>query len=115
LSLPPILALSGQQRQSADIAWAARTLACGRHVNFSDIHPSWRFGVDPRTAPHQVPPTASDADDARRSGDGSIDVEFYKARAWAIRCAAQVRFAQTLRRRVRLVLKRAHEFFRGRR
>src|SRR5713101_29459 len=30
--------------------------------------------------PHQALPTAADSDDVRRSGDGSIDVEFYKAR-----------------------------------
>jgi hypothetical protein len=46
----------------------------------------------------------------RRCDDGSIDVEFYKAHAYAIRRAAQVRFAQALRRQARLVLRRAYEF-----
>src|SRR5258708_24946210 len=51
--------------------------------------------------PRQVLPDAADSDDVRRSGDGAIDVEFYKARAYAIRRAAQMRFAQALRRRAR--------------
>jgi hypothetical protein len=63
--------------------------------------------------PRQVLPTAPDADDVRRSDDGAIDVEFYKARAYAIRRDAQVRFAQALRRRARFVLKCAREFIRG--
>jgi hypothetical protein len=44
--------------------------------------------------PRQVLPDAAGSNDVRRSGDGAIDVEFYKARAYAIRRAAQVRFAQ---------------------
>src|SRR5260370_5261875 len=60
--------------------------------------------------PRQVLPDAADSDDVRRSGDGAIDVEFYKARAYAIRRAAQMRFAQALIRRARSVLKRMYAF-----
>jgi hypothetical protein len=59
-------------------------------------------------------PAAADRDDVRRCDDGSIDVEFYKANAYAIRRATLVRFAQALRRRIRFVLRRAYEFTRGR-
>jgi hypothetical protein len=47
-------------------------------------------------ATRQAFPAAADRDDVRRCDDGSIDVEFYKARAYAIRRAVQVRFAQAL-------------------
>jgi hypothetical protein len=60
-------------------------------------------------------PAAADRDNVRRCDDGSIDVEFYKARAYAIRRATQVRFVQALRRRVRFGLRRAYEFISGRR
>ena len=60
--------------------------------------------------PRQVLPDAAGSNDVRRSGDGAIDVEFYKARAYAIRRAAQVRFAQALRRRARSMLRSAYEF-----
>jgi len=57
----------------------------------------------------QARPAAADADDIRRSADGSIDVEFYKARAYAIRRATKVRFMRLLRRRAHTALKRAYE------
>src|SRR5258708_17728196 len=60
--------------------------------------------------PRQVVPDGADWDDVRRSGDGAIDVEFYKARAYAIRRAAEMRFAEVLRRRARSVLKRMYAF-----
>jgi hypothetical protein len=65
-------------------------------------------------ATRQAFPTAADCDDVRRCDDGSIDVEFYKARAYAIRRAVYLRFAQALRRRMRFVLRRAYEFICGR-
>jgi hypothetical protein len=65
-------------------------------------------------ATRQVFPTAADPEEVRRCDDGSIDVEFYKAYAYAIRRAALVRFAQALRRRGRFGLRRAYEFICGR-
>jgi hypothetical protein len=65
-------------------------------------------------ATRQTFPAAADHDDVRRCDDGSIDVEFYKAHAYAIRRATLVRFAQALRRRIRFVLRRAYEFLCGR-
>src|SRR5260221_14060707 len=59
--------------------------------------------------PRQALPTAADSDDVRRCGDGWIDVEFYKAREYAIRCAAQVRIGQAPSRRARSVLGCAYE------
>jgi hypothetical protein len=66
-------------------------------------------------ATRQIFPAVADQDNVRRCDDGSIDVEFYKARAYAIRRAALVRFAQALRRRARFGLRRAYEFISGRR
>ena len=65
-------------------------------------------------ATRQTFPAAADQDNVRRCDDGSIDLEFYKARAYAIRRAALVRFAQALRRRARFGLRRAYEFICGR-
>src|SRR5215813_13654175 len=75
-----------------------------------------RYAAEPadRTT-RQIFPAAADQDNARRCDDGSIDVEFYKARAYAIRRAAYVRFAQALSRRARFGLRRAYEFICGRR
>jgi len=74
-----------------------------------------RYAAEPavRTT-RQIFPVAADQD-ARRCDDGSIDVEFYKARAYAIRRAAYVLFAQALRRRARFGLRRVCEFINGRR
>jgi hypothetical protein len=58
-------------------------------------------------------PTTADPDDVRRCNDGSIDVEFYKAYACAIRRAALLQFAQALTRRARFVLRHAYEFICG--
>jgi len=75
-----------------------------------------RYAAEPADrATRQIFPAAADQDNARRCDDGSIDVEFYKARAYAIRRAAYVRFAQALRRRVRFGLRCACEFISGRR
>jgi hypothetical protein len=75
-----------------------------------------RYAAEPadRTT-RQIFPAAADQDNARRCDDGSIDVEFYKARTYAIRRAAYVRFVQALRRRARFGLRRACEFISGRR
>jgi hypothetical protein len=53
-------------------------------------------------------PLAEAADDARRSADGSIDVEFYKARARAIRGASITGLAGALKRTVCAALARAY-------
>jgi hypothetical protein len=66
-------------------------------------------------ATRQTFPAAADQDNVHRCDDGSIDVEFYKARAYAIRRAVYLRFAQALRRRARFVLRRVYEFICGRR
>jgi hypothetical protein len=54
-----------------------------------------------------TPAAAGAAEDARRSADGSIDVEFYKARARAIRGATIARLAEALKQTTRTVLARA--------
>jgi hypothetical protein len=66
-------------------------------------------------ATRQTFPAAADQDNVHRCDDGSIDVQFYKARAYAIRRAVYLRFAQALRRRARFVLRRVYEFICGRR
>jgi hypothetical protein len=73
-----------------------------------------RYAAEPADrATRQTFPAAADQDNVRRCDDGSIDVEFYKARAYAIRRAVYVRFAQGLSRRARFVLRRAYEFISG--
>jgi hypothetical protein len=51
-------------------------------------------------------PAAGAAEDARRSADGSIDVEFYKARAHAIRGATIARSAGALKQATCAILAR---------
>ena len=47
-------------------------------------------------------------EDAHRSADGSIDVEFYKSRAHAIRGAAMARLVGALQQMVRAALARSY-------
>jgi len=60
-------------------------------------------------------PLAEAADDARRSADGSIDVEFYKARARAIRGATITGLAGALKQTVCAASARAYAAILGKR
>jgi len=53
-------------------------------------------------------PSSAAAEDLRRSADGFLDIEFYKARAHAIRRATLARLACALKRMIRAALARAY-------
>jgi hypothetical protein len=101
--------------ESVGDGWEKFSATADRTRPFSGLTGD-RCAAEPaELAKRQAFPAAADRDNVRRCDDGSIDVEFYKARAHAIRRAVYVRFARALRRRARFGLRRAYELISGRR
>jgi hypothetical protein len=115
-SLPSkIAALFGQNEQAADIrstgnpaSLAASMAIFSKQSRIIAPLPVSRpcTTESGRCEAGRAPPAAAAAEDARRSVDGLIDVEFYKARAHAIRRATMVRWAGALKQTMRAALVR---------
>jgi hypothetical protein len=83
-------------------SWTESTVPATTTMPTGSRHASRAGNRDGRQS---LPHTTADTDGVHRNDDGSIDVEFYKARAVALHRAARARFVRALRRRARAALR----------
>src|SRR5215467_12775926 len=112
-----ISALIGQNGRAADIRsisdLASLAAAIAAFLKHSRVVASMGVGGPGATQSSEseagrAPSSAAAAEDLRRSADGFLDIEFYKARAHAIRRATLARLAGALKRMIRAALARAY-------